>query len=142
VSLNIRGSTVKFHLLNVFSKLRVNRRGELRDKGERSDIWRQLLASYGDRREIATELLPKRVIFEPSQHFVGTFIGRKHWIKDLLDAAISNDQCQPLQEPHSACGKRGQSQDIAQLESGVTENLKWKVEALGHLALVLGSLCT
>jgi DNA-binding CsgD family transcriptional regulator len=36
---------VKFHLLNVFSKLRVNRRGELRDKGERSDIWRQLLAS-------------------------------------------------------------------------------------------------
>lgn len=45
VSLNIRESTVKFHLSNVFSKLRVNRRGELRDKGELSDIWRQLLAS-------------------------------------------------------------------------------------------------
>jgi DNA-binding CsgD family transcriptional regulator len=36
---------VKFHLSNVFSKLRVSRRSELQDKGELSDIWRQLLAS-------------------------------------------------------------------------------------------------
>ena len=43
--LNIQESTVKFHLSNVFSKLGVNRRRELQDKGELSDIWRQLLAS-------------------------------------------------------------------------------------------------
>jgi DNA-binding NarL/FixJ family response regulator len=43
--LNIQESTVKFHLSNVFSKLRVNRRSELQDKDERSDIWKQLLAS-------------------------------------------------------------------------------------------------
>jgi DNA-binding NarL/FixJ family response regulator len=43
--LNIQESTVKFHLSNVFSKLRVSRRSELQDKGELSDIWRQLLAS-------------------------------------------------------------------------------------------------
>jgi DNA-binding NarL/FixJ family response regulator len=44
-ALNIQESTVKFHLSNVFSKLRVSRRSELQDKGELSDIWRQLLAS-------------------------------------------------------------------------------------------------
>ena len=43
--LNIQESTVKFHLSNVFSKLRVSRRSELQDKSELSDIWRQLLAS-------------------------------------------------------------------------------------------------
>src|SRR5690242_15946584 len=43
--LNIQESTVKFHLSNVFSKLGVNRRRELQDKGELSDIWRQLMAS-------------------------------------------------------------------------------------------------
>ena len=43
--LNIQESTVKFHLSNVFSKLQVSRRSELQDKGQRSDIWRQLLAS-------------------------------------------------------------------------------------------------
>jgi DNA-binding NarL/FixJ family response regulator len=43
--LNIQESTVKFHLSNVFSKMRVSRRSELQDKGELSDIWRQLLAS-------------------------------------------------------------------------------------------------
>jgi DNA-binding NarL/FixJ family response regulator len=43
--LNIQESTVKFHLSNVFSKLGVNRRSELQDKGQISDIWRQLLAS-------------------------------------------------------------------------------------------------
>jgi DNA-binding NarL/FixJ family response regulator len=43
--LNIQESTVKFHLSNVFSKLQVSRRSELQDKGELSDIWRQLLAS-------------------------------------------------------------------------------------------------
>jgi DNA-binding NarL/FixJ family response regulator len=43
--LNIRESTVKFHLSNVFSKLRVNRRSALQAKDELSDIWKQLLAS-------------------------------------------------------------------------------------------------
>jgi len=43
--LNIPESTVKFHLSNVFSKLRVSRRSELQDKGQLSDIWKQLLAS-------------------------------------------------------------------------------------------------
>ncbi len=43
--LNIQESTVKFHLSNVFSKLRVNRRRELQTKDELSDIWKQLLAS-------------------------------------------------------------------------------------------------
>ena len=43
--LNIQESTVKFHLSNVFSKLRVNRRRELQAKDELSDIWKQLLAS-------------------------------------------------------------------------------------------------
>jgi DNA-binding NarL/FixJ family response regulator len=43
--LNIQESTVKFHLSNVFSKLGVNRRSELQDKGQLSELWRQLLAS-------------------------------------------------------------------------------------------------
>src|SRR5216683_6923894 len=43
--LNIQESTVKFHLSNVFSKLRVSRRSELQDKGQLSDTWKQLLAS-------------------------------------------------------------------------------------------------
>lgn len=43
--LKIQESTVKFHLSNVFSKLRVNRRSELQAKDELSDIWKQLLAS-------------------------------------------------------------------------------------------------
>jgi DNA-binding NarL/FixJ family response regulator len=43
--LNIQESTVKFHLSNVFSKLRVSRRSELQAKDELSGIWKQLLAS-------------------------------------------------------------------------------------------------
>jgi DNA-binding CsgD family transcriptional regulator len=43
--LNIQESTVKFHLSNVFSKLRVSRRSELQAKAELSSIWKQLLAS-------------------------------------------------------------------------------------------------
>jgi DNA-binding NarL/FixJ family response regulator len=43
--LNIQESTVKFHLSNVFSKLRVSRRSQLQAKDELSNLWKQLLAS-------------------------------------------------------------------------------------------------
>lgn len=43
--LNIQESTVKFHLSNIFSKLEVNRRSQLRDQGQSNEIWRKLMAS-------------------------------------------------------------------------------------------------
>ncbi|PYX70292.1 MAG: hypothetical protein DMG72_19090, partial [Acidobacteria bacterium] len=41
----IQESTVKFHLSNIFSKLRISRRSDLQDKGKLSEIWRKLVAS-------------------------------------------------------------------------------------------------
>jgi len=43
--LGIQESTVKFHLSNIFSKLRISRRSDLQDKGKLSEIWRKLVAS-------------------------------------------------------------------------------------------------
>ena len=43
--LTIKESTVKFHLSNIFSKLEVNRRSQLRDPGQLNEIWRKLIAS-------------------------------------------------------------------------------------------------
>jgi DNA-binding NarL/FixJ family response regulator len=43
--LNIKESTVKFHLSNIFSKLEVKQRSQLRDKGQLNEIWKKLIAS-------------------------------------------------------------------------------------------------
>ena len=44
-ALNIKESTVKFHLSNIFSKLEVKQRSQLRDKGQLNEIWKKLIAS-------------------------------------------------------------------------------------------------
>jgi DNA-binding NarL/FixJ family response regulator len=43
--LNIKESTVKFHLSNIFSKLAVKRRRQLQDAGQLNEIWKKLIAS-------------------------------------------------------------------------------------------------
>jgi two-component system nitrate/nitrite response regulator NarL len=43
--LNIQESTVKFHLSNIFSKLRISCRGELLNKNPADELWRKMLAS-------------------------------------------------------------------------------------------------
>jgi DNA-binding NarL/FixJ family response regulator len=43
--LNIRESTVKFHLSNIFSKLQVKNRSDLHGKAQLSEVWRKLIAS-------------------------------------------------------------------------------------------------
>jgi DNA-binding NarL/FixJ family response regulator len=44
-TLNIKESTVKFHLSNIFSKLAVKRRRQLQDIGHANAIWKKLMAS-------------------------------------------------------------------------------------------------
>jgi len=60
----------------------------------------------------------------------------------LLDASIPNNQCQVLQKSHAGDCKRRQPQRVTKLESSVTQNPKWKMKALSHLALILSGLRT
>src|SRR6185369_7814517 len=52
-----------------------------------------------------------------------------------------NDNRQPLQEPGSIHNESGQSHGATELESSVAQNLERKLQAIGHLALILGGLC-
>jgi hypothetical protein len=60
----------------------------------------------------------------------------------MLDASTPDHHRQPFQKPCSGHDKRGQSQGVAQLKSRVAHDLERKVQAFGHLALVLSGLRT
>jgi hypothetical protein len=73
---------------------------------------------------------------------IGTLVGRKHWIEDVLYSPASDDQCQTPHKPHSVHLECRQAQRLAHSEFSVAQDLEWKVEAVGHFKLILRRLST
>ncbi|HEX6519820.1 MAG TPA: hypothetical protein VF070_07350 [Streptosporangiaceae bacterium] len=58
----------------------------------------------------------------------------------MLDHAVADDQGQPLVQRQPVGGERGQAEFACQPQAGIRKHLERQVQALDHLALVIGVL--
>ncbi len=77
---------------------------------------------------------------EQLQDVARTLIWREDRVEDVIDFAVDDDECAPLEELHATCLKCWEVERLGEAEVFVRQDWEWQVEAFGGFALVVGGL--
>lgn len=77
---------------------------------------------------------------EPPNDFRRTLIGRKHWIEDVVDDTVEDDERQPLEQTAAVNFKGGQSKCFGEFEPFFRQKCKRKMQSPNRFTLIIACL--